>query len=123
MEDHIARGSDGRRLFTSEFKRQQIARLESGEVTISELSREIGVSRTLIQRWKQLLRAGAETAVRANEDVVPSRELRAAQERIRELERALGRSTMENEILRAARDEVKKKPRWYGVSKRGRGER
>jgi hypothetical protein len=24
---------------------------------------------------------------------------------------------MENEILRAARDEVKKRPRWYGVSK------
>ena len=123
MDDHIPRGSDGRRLFNAEFKRQQIARLESGEVTISELSRELGVSRTLIQRWKRLLTEGAETAVRANEDVVPVRELRAAQERIRELERALGRSTMENEILRAAREEVKKKPRWYGVSKRGRGER
>ncbi len=123
MDDHIPRGSDGRRLFTAEFKRQQIARLESGEVTISELSRELGVARNLVHRWKRLLIEGAETAVRANEDVVPSRELRAAQERIRELERALGRSTMENEILRAARDEVKKKPRWYGVSKRGQGER
>ncbi len=44
-------------------------------------------------------------------------ELRAAQQRIRELERALGRKTMEVEILQAAREEVKKKPRWYGVSK------
>ena len=35
-------------------------------------------------------------------------ELRAAQQRIRELERALGRKTMEVEILQAARDEVKK---------------
>ena len=50
--------------------------------------------------------------------MVPASELRAAQQRIRELERALGKKTMEVEILQAARDEVKKKPRWYGVSTR-----
>lgn len=49
---------------------------------------------------------------------MPVSELRVAEQRIRELERALGRKTMENEILRAAQDEIKKKPRWYGVSKR-----
>ena len=53
-----------------------------------------------------------------NEDVVPASALRAAQARIRELEGALGRKTIEVEILQAARDEVKKKPRWYGVSPR-----
>jgi transposase len=56
--------------------------------------------------------------VRENEAVVPVSHLRAAQARIRELEQALGRKTLENEILRAARAEVEKKPRWYGVSKR-----
>jgi len=35
------------------------------------------------------------------EDVVPASQLREAYARIRELERALGRETMENEILRA----------------------
>ncbi|MDQ6887956.1 MAG: hypothetical protein M3068_11775 [Gemmatimonadota bacterium] len=54
----------------------------------------------------------------ANGDVVAASRLRDAEQRIRELERALGRKTMEVEILRAARDEVKKKPSWYGVSKR-----
>ena len=49
---------------------------------------------------------------------MPASELRAAQQRIRELERALGKKTMEIEILQAAREEVKKKPRWYGASKR-----
>jgi transposase len=49
---------------------------------------------------------------------VPAFKLREAQQRIRELERALGRKTMEVEILQAAREEVKKKPSWYGVSKR-----
>jgi hypothetical protein len=36
--------------------------------------------------------------------------LREAQARIRELERALGRKTMEVEILRAAQELVKKTP-------------
>jgi transposase len=57
-------------------------------------------------------------AIAANEDVVPASELRAAQQRIKERERALGKKAMEVEILQAARDEVKKRPRYYGVSKR-----
>jgi hypothetical protein len=49
--------------------------------------------------------------------LVPESALRAAQARIRELEQALGRKTLENEILRAARAEVEKKRHWYGASK------
>ena len=117
METH-RRGSDGRRRFSPEFKREQVGRLVRGEVTVAELSREFAISESLVRRWKQLLVKGGETAVAANEDVVPASELRAAEQRIRELERALGRKTMEVEILQAAREEVKKKPSWYGVSKR-----
>ena len=54
----------------------------------------------------------------ANEAVVPASALPAAHQRIKELERALDKKTMEIEILQAARDEVKKRPRFYGVSKR-----
>ena len=54
----------------------------------------------------------------ANEDVVPASELRAAQQKIRELERLIGKQAVDLEILRAARDEVKKRPRFYGVSKK-----
>jgi hypothetical protein len=60
---------------------------------------------------------GATVAVQAGEDVVPASALKAAQQRIKELERALGRKTMEVEILEAVRDEVKTKPHWYGVVK------
>jgi transposase len=112
----LPRKADGRRIYSAEFKREQLARLERGELSAAELSRELGVSRSLLQRWKHLARQATETAVRANEDVVPASELRTAQARIRELERLLGRKTMEVEILQAARDEVKKKPRYYGRS-------
>lgn len=114
----IARKSDGRRMFTPEFKREQIERVLRGELTLAELSRELQISRNLLARWKSLITAGAQTAVEANEEVVPASELRIAQQQIRELQRLVGKQTVELEILRAARDEVKKRPRFYGVSKK-----
>ena len=112
------RGSDGRRYFTADFKREQVARVLRKELTFAELSRELGIDQSVVRRWQQLVERGGRTAVAANEDVVPASELRTAHQRIRELERALGKKTMEIEILQAAREEVKKKPRWYGASKR-----
>ena len=114
----IPRKSDGRRIFSPEFKREQIGRVERGELTISELSRELEISRPLLQRWHRLVTSGAEAAVRADEDVVPASELKAAHQKIRELERLLGKKEVELEILRAAREEIKKRPSFYGVSKR-----
>jgi|SRR5262252_3351956 transposase len=114
----IARKADGRRIFTPEFKREQIERVVRGELTLAELSRELQISRNLLARWKSLITAGAERAVEANEDVVPVSELKAAQQQIRELQRLIGKQAVELEILRAARDEVKKRPRYYGVSKK-----
>ena len=72
----------------------------------------------MVRRWQHLSTNGRAAAVDANAEVVPVRELRAAHQRIKDLERALGKKAMEIEILQAARDEVKKRPRSYGVSKR-----
>ncbi|MBA2455120.1 MAG: transposase [Nocardioidaceae bacterium] len=83
----VARDTNGRRLYTAEFKRQQVERIERGEVTASELSRELGIARSLLQRWKHLVTRAGETAVGANEEVVPVSALRTAEQRIRELER------------------------------------
>jgi transposase len=85
-------------------------------LTMAELSRELDITRGLLQRWKNLISSGAETAVKANGDVVPASELKAALQKIRELERIIGKQAVDLEILRAARDEVKKRPRFYGAS-------
>jgi len=45
---------------------------------------------------------GGKEAVRVDEAVVASSEVRALEKRIRELERVLGKKTLENEILREA---------------------
>lgn len=117
METH-RRKADGRRIFTPQFKQAQVARLEREELTVAELSRELVVAPQQIRKWQRLCSAGSAAAVTANEPVVPLSELRLAQQRIKELERTLGKKVMEIEILQAARDEVKKRPRFYTGSTR-----
>jgi transposase len=116
--ERFRRAVNGKRLFTAEFKREQVSRVLRGEVTVAELSRELEVSPSVVRRWKQLMADGGQTAVAAGGEVVPASKLKEAEQRIRELERALGRKTMENEILRAAQEEIKKRPGSYGVSTR-----
>src|SRR4051812_9463574 len=111
--ENVPRRADGRRIFSAEFKQAQLARVERGEVTMAELARELGVIPGLVRRWKYLVQKGGQTA---KEPVVPMSALRAAEQRIRDLERALGKKTMEVDILRTAQEEVKKRPSFYGVS-------
>jgi transposase len=108
METH-RRGADGRRLFTTAFTQERLARVAKGELTLAELARELAISLSVVRRWQHLNTNGSTAAVGGNEDVVPASELRAAQQRINQLERALGKKAMEIEILQAARDEVKLK--------------
>ncbi len=52
--------------------------------------------------WRRLAEQGALTATQAEEEVVPASSFRAQQEQIRELQRLLGKKTLEVEILKEA---------------------
>ena len=52
---------------------------------------------------------GGLEAVRADEEVVPASRVRELEAKVRELERLLGRKTMEAEILREALDQARPK--------------
>jgi transposase len=106
----FARKSDGRRIFTAEFKREQIGRVLRGELTLAELSRKLRIARGLLQRWKRLMTQGAETTAAAHTVVVPATELQAAQTHIRELERLVGRQAVELVALRTALDVARRGP-------------
>ena len=100
--------SDGRRVFTVEFKRGVVQQLLKGEKTLAEVSRELDIQPSVVRQWKRRFEAGATAAVATNEDVVPVSALREAHQRIRELQRLLGKKQMEIEILQAVQDVVKK---------------
>ena len=70
--------------------------------SISEVARRYSVSPSLLFRWRRLMDEGSLTSLDAGENVVPQSEVKQLQAQIRELERLLGRKTLENEILRDA---------------------
>lgn len=84
-------------------------------MSVSLVARRHGVNPNQLFQWRKLEKAGALTAVGAGEQVVPAGELDAARRRIAELERLLGRKTMENEILKEA-VEVARERKWIARS-------
>lgn len=107
---NIARKSDGRRIFTDEFKRKQIARVWRGELTVTELGRKLGIARSLLQRWKRLVPHGARVALPARGRGGPANALRA-DEYIRELQLLVGKQTVELELVRAELDSLRRRRR------------
>ena len=96
----IARKSDGRRIFSAEFKREQIGRLWRAEVTVAELSRKLGIAPSLLQRWKRLLTQETDGLNGTRRRVTSGSQPRADQY-IRELQLLVGKQTVELELLRA----------------------
>jgi transposase-like protein len=67
MAEH-RRKADGRRVFSTEFKREAVQRILTGEKTVAELSRELDIAPIVIRNWKRFAEAGATTAVQPSED-------------------------------------------------------
>jgi transposase len=82
-----------RRRFSKTFKRQIVEEFLSGSVTQAQLARRYDISPHLIIQWRKHYAAGR--LVEHTHDT-------ARDERIRELERMVGRLTMENELLKKA---------------------
>ena len=79
--------------------------------SVSFVARRTGISPSLLFRWKRRMIEGGHEAVGADEDVVATSRVRELERRVRDLERLLGRKTMEAEILREALDIARaKKP-------------
>ena len=82
------------RRFTQDFKRSIIEQLLSETVGPAELCRRHSISSGLLYTWKRQYAAGKLNAE-------PSREAELAA-RVQELERLLGKVTLENEFLKKA---------------------
>ena len=80
-----------------------------GQASISVVARRNGVAPNLLYRWRRLMLEGGSVAVTEDDDVTSNRVVREMESRIRELERQLGRKTLEAEILREALDKSRSK--------------
>jgi len=83
-----------RRRFSIELKRQVVEELLSGVSTAAQLMRRHELSSGLLYHWK-------EQYARGRFDNEPSKEA-ALEDRVRQLERLVGKLTLENEFLKKA---------------------
>lgn len=74
---------------------------------MSFVARRYGISPSLLFAWKRRMLEGGHQAVQADEDVVGTSRARELERRVRDLERLLGRKTMEVEILKETLDLVR----------------
>jgi transposase len=97
-------GPERRRRWSAAEKLAMVAESYEADMTVSLVARRHGVAPNQLFTWRKLASQGALTATRAEEEVVPASAFRAQQEQIRELQRLLGKKTLESEILKEALD-------------------
>jgi len=108
-------GAECRRRWSAGEKLAMVRETYEPGMTVSLVARKHGVNPNQLFHWRKLERLGALTAVSAGETVVPAAELEAARRQIRELQRLLGKKTLEAEILKEA-VEVARERKWIARS-------
>jgi len=81
-----------RRKFTAENKAKCVLEIISGEKGLAQASREYGIKDTLLSRWKQ------EFLAKASQVFEQPKEVQEKEARIAELERMVGRLTMQIDL-------------------------
>ena len=109
----IITGRERRRRYSADHKLRLVEETMQPGMTVSAVTRLHGISPSLLFQWRRRMAEGGKAAIQADDDVVAAGRLRELESRIRDLERLLGRKTMEVEVLREALTAARgKKPVW-----------
>ena len=107
----ILSGPERRRRWTAAEKVAIVNETYEPGVTVSLVARRHGIAPNQLFHWRKLASQGALTAAGRGEEVVPASDYRALQNQVRELQRLLGKKTLEAEVLREALEVVDSKKR------------
>lgn len=102
LKSEVLNGPERRRRRTPAEKLAIVAETHEPGVTVSLVARRHGIAPNQVFTWRRLAAQGALVATGAEEPVVPASEYHALQGQVRELQRLLGKKTMETEILKEA---------------------
>lgn len=89
-----------RRNWSVDEKRQMIEETYHVGASVSQVARKYGINPSQLFYWRRRMEQGALKGISCEEDLVPRSQVKELEKRIRELERVLGKKTLENEILR-----------------------
>jgi transposase len=91
-----------RRRWTPEEKKAIVDETYQPRMSVSLVARKHGIAPNQLFSWRRAMENGALTGVGSEERVVPESEMKKLEDRIKRLERLLGRKTEEVEILKEA---------------------
>ncbi|MCS6643409.1 IS3 family transposase [Klebsiella pneumoniae subsp. pneumoniae] len=97
-------GPEKRRRRTTQEKIAIVQQIFEPGMAVSLVTRHHSVAARQLFLWRKQYQKGSLTAVAAGEQVVSASELAAAMKQIKEVQRLLGKKTMENELLKEAVD-------------------
>lgn len=100
----VVRSVQRRRRWTPEQQLAIVKQANEASNSVSLVAREHGVISAQVFQWGKAYFEGSLVAVGEIESVVPASELQRAMKRIKLLEGALARKTLQNEILKEAAD-------------------
>ena len=95
----VVTGVERRRRWSLGEKLRAVEESRLAGMSVSYVARKYGIAPSLLFRWRKLMAEGGQEAVRSDDAVVSAAEVRELKKRIRQLERVLGKKTLENEIL------------------------
>ena len=107
----VLSGPERRRRWTAAEKVAIVNETYEPGVTVSLVARRHGLGSNQLFHWRKLAAQGALTAAGRGEEVVPASDYRALQNQVRELQRLLGKKTLEAEVLKEALEVVDSKKR------------
>ena len=95
-------GVERRRRWSVEEKIRLVEESSLPGMSVSYVARKHGVAPSQLFTWRRRMADGSREAVRADDEVVGIARVRELERQVRELQRVLGKKTMENDILRDA---------------------
>jgi transposase len=113
-----------RRTYSAAEKQRILAEVAEPGASVSAVARRWRISPSVVFRWRKLHEEGGLRGLDADEPVVPESEVKQLRAQVRELQRMLGKKTMEAEILKDALELARSKKLLLpsGSSKREGGE-
>lgn len=91
-----------RRKWTPEEKKEIIEQTYQPGMSVSIIARKYGIIPSQLFNWRKLMEQGALNGIKTEEEMVGISEVKVLEKKVKELERALGRITLDNEILKEA---------------------
>lgn len=108
-EIKVITGVERRKRWSLEEKQHMVEESYRPGSSVSQVARNYGITPSQLFYWRRLMEAGALQGISTEEELVPKSQVKELEKRVRELERLLGRKTVEVEILKEGLELAEKK--------------